>query len=334
MAVVSGINKKEVEEDDLDSVSEWINPFPPNSSRIRNIVNTVITIGLYGLLAWIIYLLYSEYNQDQERPSTSVTYEYPEPQIGLPFPAVVVCNYAGFVPLKLETCTWQTFMYSTNKPPQTKDCSASAHFFEVFDLHFNFSRACIQINTYTDKFYALSADLQNSISFSVDVNLDQYPPNSSIAAVVSVFAENSEGLTLNMPMFYGSRNFAGVGTFTIFSLEKSKTKLMKDAQYKTNYDVTTNVIPLLNKAGEGIVNISISYQELYTQTITQEYSYDLTKFFADVSSYAGTIVDLNLFKIIVIGQVYPFVLYTCFKRRKSRKIFSHVELSQRASFPT
>jgi len=281
-------------------------------------------------MIWTFTLVASSYSQDRSNPPTVMSYEFPT-KAGLAYPAATICNWlldnGVGPPLTLITCTHSKGTTFSNF--NTTDCQYTTSFFNLtlsVEIEFDssefassdsdvggngtetFTMQCLTINPGNTSYTSKSSNtLFNNLLATIEFS---HPDGDNTQYFPVLLHDPNE--TPRFEDILGAPTFVFEGQIVYLTVSKSKETLVNSPTYSNWTSQTQSV----NVPGTSFASFGMSYSTLTTQILQQQYGYGWDKAFADLSSYAGTIVDINLYKFVMCTQGYAMLGWIWFKMRR------------------
>jgi len=302
------------------------NPTPPGSPLWLHIVNWIFISLLGALMFYFTKKVSDQYFADIKTPPTVTNYL---PNSSASFPRITLCQSAPRVPLTFLSCIKfdRNVVSTTEVDTRESNCSYAVEYRSDLekDLLGNFS--CYTVNNDTS-LVATSPGFFNSIDLRFDMHLDQYPPGD-LAGLYVFFEERFT--TLGKPDIVkvsGTTTVAVPAFATAISINKRIMTyyLQEPIVY---YDAVSNLMALTPdnstlKDLHSSVYVSISYNDLATQNTVQEPAYKIQNALGDFAGMLGTLVGVDIWKIIFWVEVFPRFALISHKKLKKKGVYDSV----------
>jgi len=318
-----------------DEYIDAYDPAPPGAGLIMRIMHYCVVAGLLGLLIFYTTTIVKEFHEDQENPPTVTTWDGIGSGINgkigdLQYPAVLICPSLANTPLTLNNC-YQDRYSSKAKKYDTWECNdrpwdKSDKVWVPYpmlddegDVGVNYT--CWLINGKQDDedkdlLYAEYPGAQNDLWMELTMNWADVGNQTMNWVGLYVFFMDAgsdpaaEGIEIS-DVFNSACIVAG-GVVNVLSVSKN-IQIGWGQPPTTIYQFSINSAPWgAGTFAEGSSYdplseyvISLSYDQLAVQTLTQTHAYKLQNVLGDFAGMFGALLGLDCGKIFLLLCLFP-----------------------------
>jgi len=260
----------------------------------RALIMTVCWIGAIIGFVYYLYYIILQLRTAMSQPSTNVQYSFANTKA---FPAVTICNWntegtpqqQGFpAPCDFCTVSFDGCVIGGNPCNETLFPEFVTYNTSTLGIFY-----CYQFNNLADNIInASDTGYLGSISFNFFV---VKPPRDPLARTGLQVTFHAQG---DIPDVVNEINYAAPYNDNLFALREIDTVFLSGTDAKT-WDVTIGQLQLSDFGNNSLlvpVTVTITYQTLATQTVTEVLTYTVFSFLGDISGMVGLLMGLDVLK--------------------------------------
>eukprot|EP00698_Gefionella_okellyi_P018941 TRINITY_DN5743_c0_g1_i1.p1 TRINITY_DN5743_c0_g1~~TRINITY_DN5743_c0_g1_i1.p1 ORF type:complete len:364 (+),score=62.40 TRINITY_DN5743_c0_g1_i1:905-1996(+) len=250
----------------------------------------IYAIAVTGVLGYYVFTVAQHYIDDQKSPSSGISYE---DQARLNFPTVTVCQVYSSVPEPPIDLACEVYSRKVgNQYSNVTECTSGN--ITLLDLASEGIFYCVQYNANaSDPIFTDRVGFWNSLDFYVRLYVDSDNFFNSASLILT-----PHNKTVTIDDLIDNNVFIAPGLSQIVSMQmlvRVSVTGVRQISWSLQVSSAPNSDFIANSFGQSssVSYVSLSYNKLAIQTITEQYTYPMTSVLGDVAGTFGTLLGLD-----------------------------------------